>query len=78
MRIKQPRLIVTFHTTTAAIMMEKYCGEAGVAGRLIPVPRVISASCGMAWSAPPEARPQVEAVAASIGSAVDRFYELEI
>ncbi len=78
MRIKQPRLIVTFHTTTAAILMEKRCAEAEVVGRLIPVPRVISASCGMAWSAPPEARAQVEELAAAIGSAVDRFYELEL
>lgn len=78
MRVKQPRVIVTFHTTTAAIMMEKRCAEAGVPGRLIPVPRVISASCGMAWSAPPEAQAQVEAAAAGIGSAVDRFYLLEI
>ena len=74
MRVKQLRLIVTFHTTTAAIMMEKRCIEAGVAGRIIPVPRIISASCGMAWSAPPEARAQVEVMAAEIGSAVDRFY----
>ena len=78
MRIKQPRLIVTFHTTTAAIMMEKRCTEAGVPGRLIPVPRVISASCGMAWSAPPEAEGQVRGIADGIGDAVDRFYRLEI
>ena len=78
MRIKQPRLLVTFHTTTAAIMMEKRCAEAGVPGRLIPVPRVISASCGMAWSAPPEAEVRVREIADGIGSAVDQFYQLEL
>ncbi len=78
MRAKQPRLIVTFHTTTAAMAMEKYCMAEGVPGRLIPVPRAITASCGMSWSAPPEARARVEAAAATLGGAVDRFYELEI
>lgn len=78
MRAKQLRLIVTFHTTTAAMAMEKYCMAEGVPGRLIPVPRAITASCGMSWSAPPEARAQVEVMAAEIGIAVDRFYELEI
>ncbi len=78
MRAKQLRIIVTFHTTTAAILMEKRCHQGGVPGRLIPVPRVISASCGMAWSAPPGAKAQIEAVAAGIGGAVDRVYELEI
>ena len=78
MRPKQLRLIVTFYTTTAAIMMEKQCAAAGVPGRLIPVPRLISASCGMAFSAPPESRAQVVAAAAAVGSAVDCIYELEI
>lgn len=34
--------------------MERFCKEQGAAGRLIPVPRQISAGCGLAWSAPPE------------------------
>lgn len=78
MRAKQLRLIVTFHTTTAAMAMEQHCMACGVPGRLIPVPRAITASCGMAWSAPPQARASVEAAAATLGEVVDRFYELEI
>ena len=39
MRLKKPRLIVTFHTTTAAMGMEIACSRAGLPGRLIPVPR---------------------------------------
>lgn len=42
-------LVATFPTTTAAITMERLCGQLGLPGRLIPVPRSISASCGMAW-----------------------------
>ena len=45
------KLIITFHTTTEAMAMEKVCKEAGADGRLIPVPRAISAGCGLAWCA---------------------------
>ena len=59
MREKQPRLIATFSTTTAAMEMERYCLENGVPGRLIPTPRQLTADCGLAWSAPPEAETAV-------------------
>ena len=41
MRVKSRKLVVTFHTTTAAMGMELACGTAGLPGRLIPVPREI-------------------------------------
>lgn len=49
MREKLLTTIVTFATTTQAIAMERECKKTGFAGRLIPVPREISASCGLAW-----------------------------
>ncbi|WP_458397253.1 DUF3343 domain-containing protein [Anaerotignum sp.] len=48
---KEMKLIITFHTTTEAMAMEKACKETGADGRLIPVPRAISAGCGLAWCA---------------------------
>ena len=54
MRQKQPALVVTFSTTSEAMAAEKYSGEHGLPGRLIPVPREITAGCGLAWKAPPE------------------------
>lgn len=48
---KELKLVITFHTTTEAMAMEKICKETGVDGRLIPVPRSISAGCGLAWCA---------------------------
>ncbi len=50
---KENRLVITFHTTTDAMAMENVCKTENVAGRLIPVPRIITAGCGLAWSAPP-------------------------
>ena len=43
---QEKRLIITFRCTTDAIAMEKSCKATGAPGRLIPVPRSISASCG--------------------------------
>ena len=51
MRKKELKLVVTFHTTADAMAMEKTCKEHEVNGRLIPVPRAISAGCGLAWCA---------------------------
>ena len=39
--------------------MEKACKENGVPGRVIPVPRAISAGCGLAWCAALEEREQI-------------------
>lgn len=51
MREKRQRLIVAFPNTTSAMAMEKHCRKSGIGGRLIAVPPVITAGCGMAWCA---------------------------
>lgn len=76
MRAKQLKLIVTFHTTTAAMAMERVCTAAGIPGRLIPVPREITAGCGMSWKAEPEDRAALEAFVAEKGITVAGWYEL--
>lgn len=48
---RQNKLVITFHTTTAAMAIERICKECGADGRLIPVPGSISADCGLAWCA---------------------------
>ncbi|MDO5417543.1 MAG: DUF3343 domain-containing protein [Lachnospiraceae bacterium] len=59
-RTKTMKVVFTFHTTTHAIFMEQCCKKAAAPGRLIPVPRQISAGCGMAWAAPAENREELE------------------
>lgn len=51
---KKPALIITFATTTQAMAMEKFCFQQNLPGRLIPVPREITAGCGLSWKALPE------------------------
>ena len=63
MRPKTLKLVITFHTTAAAMAMEKFCKEENVPGRLIPVPRELTADCGMAWCAPVEAAARLRTLA---------------
>ncbi len=76
MRPKSPKVVITFHTTTTAMAMETACHQAGQPGRLIPVPREITAGCGMAWSAQAEARPGLEAFVTAQNIPVQGWYEL--
>ena len=51
-RTRKAYRVLTFHTTDAAILtseMEAFCKQNGIAGRLVPVPRRLSAGCGIAW-----------------------------
>ena len=56
MREKKDALVVTFHTTTQAMAAEKFCLANGLPGRIIPVPREITAGCGLSWKADPSDR----------------------
>jgi hypothetical protein len=76
MRAKSLKLIVPFHTTTAAMAMEKACTAAGLPGRLIPVPREITAGCGMSWKAEPEDRAALETFVKEKSITVAGWYEL--
>ena len=76
MRTKEERCVVTFRTTTGAMAMEQSCKAAGVPGRLIPVPRTITAGCGMCWSAPPDAREAVEELVMREHLMIDGIYAI--
>ena len=54
MRAKRPYIVLSFGSTVAAMAWEKHCQEAEVPGRLIPLPRELSAGCGLAWRMLPE------------------------
>ena len=76
MRQKQEKCVVTFRTTAGAMAMERSCKETGLPGRLIPVPRSITAGCGMCWAAPREAREAVEALVIKEHLDVDGIYAI--
>lgn len=78
MRERKLKLVITFPSTTQAIAMEKKCGENGAAGRLIPVPRQISAGCGMAWCAEVSEREHLKAFLVESGIQYEHIYEIII
>ena len=78
MREKKPTLIITFATTTQAMAMEKFCMEQGLPGRIIPVPREITAGCGLSWKAAPGDRETLEAALAEHGVKWQEMHILEI
>ncbi len=51
MREKHLRLVISFRTTTDAMALESLCAAEGIGGRMIPLPREISADCGLSWCA---------------------------
>ncbi len=78
MRAKQLKLLITFFTTTAAIEMEKICMQNDIPGRLIPVPRDITSSCGMSWCAPVDSRALIERAVNEAKIQTDGWYEVLI
>ena len=78
MRRREARLIVAFRTTHDAMTFEDYCHQRGAEGRLIPLPREISAGCGLAWSAPPGDGARIRESLEAAGIEAQHLKELEI
>ena len=78
MRPLEKRLIVAFYTTHDAMAFEDFCASKGAPGRLIPLPRAISAGCGLAWSAPPGDGEKVRKLLDEAGIRAQHLKELEI
>ena len=78
MREKKDTLVVTFQTTTQAMAAEKFCQTNGLPGRIIPVPREITAGCGLSWKAAPEDRETLTAAFTEAGLGWDEMYTIRI
>lgn len=78
MRKKEMKLVVTFHTTADAMAMEKACKEMNVPGRIIPVPREISAGCGLAWCAELDDREEIQDAMKKSGIEQEEIYEVMV
>ena len=78
MRKKEKQVVVAFHTTHDAMRFEDFCHVHGVRGRLIPLPREISAGCGLAWSAPPDDEDGLRKLLLAAGITSQHLQELEV
>ncbi|MDF2905708.1 MAG: uncharacterized protein K0R34_1029 [Herbinix sp.] len=78
MRPKELQCIITFHTTTEAMLFEQKAKEAGLQGRIIPVPREITAGCGLSWKDAVDVRASLEQILKEKQLGFDHIYELII
>ena len=76
MRSKEPRLVISFHTTAEAMATERLCRQNGLEGKLISVPRSITSDCGLAWSAPASLREPLETLLNRHAVEVAGYHEL--
>ena len=76
MRNREPRVVVSFHTTDCAMATERICRQKGLEGRLISVPRSITSDCGIAWSAPQALRPILEELLAASAIETAGYHDL--
>ncbi len=49
MRQSKEFLVITFSETTDAMAAEKLLTRLEIPGRIIPIPRQLSAGCGLSW-----------------------------
>lgn len=56
--------------------MEAFCKQNGIPGRLTPVPRRLSAGCGIAWRMEPEVYAQNRSLLESCAVEIEQSEEL--
>mgnify|MGYP000146254945 CR=1 FL=1 len=78
MRAKRPYIVLSFRTTVEAMAWEKHCEAEHIPGRLIPLPRELSAGCGLAWKAEPGDRQALLDALAQAGLACSQCAVVEM
>lgn len=70
--------IATFHTTNQAITFEKVMKDNKVEVKLMPVPRQVSSSCGIAAQIPCELKDQIIKVCLEQNIEIDEIHKIEV
>ncbi len=70
--------MASFHTTTDALAFKQAAVREGLRGRLAPIPRQLSAGCGMAWLEPGVAPARLETLAQRGGIELEQAVELDL
>ena len=68
--------IATFDTTHMALFFEKSCRSIGLKVKIVPVPREISSSCGLACSYPCEEEEKIKSIAAEKEIDISNYHRL--
>ena len=75
-RRKVKTAVASFHTTTDALAFSRR--PRGLRGRLAPIPRQLSAGCGMAWLEPEAAAELLDSLAQRSGIELEQAVALEL
>ncbi len=75
--VKDVRCIATFEVTSMALLFERTCRKHNIAAKVVPVPRKLSSSCGLACEFPCESGDHVRSLCAERKIDVESFHELE-
>lgn len=70
-------ILITFHTTHNVLTLEKYAKKEKLEGRIVPVPRKYSASCGLSWMGPGDTESRIRELLERFSIDYDKIYELE-
>ena len=75
MRQRELKRVIKLQTAADGMEKKKECKKVGAQGRMIPVPRSISAGCGLSWCAPLECREELKNVMQGIGLEEEEIHE---
>ena len=75
---KKLSLVISFNKTIDAMAVEEYCLKNNVSGRLIPLPKEISAGCGLAWKCDVSQVDEMKNVFSELKIDIDKMTELVI
>jgi hypothetical protein len=71
------KILITFYTTHNVLTLEKYAKKEKLQGRIVPVPRKYSASCGLSWMGPGETESKLKEILENHNIDFDKIYEIE-
>lgn len=77
MRVKERCVLISFRTTNEAMAFEYKC-EGMITGRLIPLPPLIHAGCGLAWKSSVKEKLNLLNLIKKENLTYDEIYELEL
>ena len=73
---KKLSLIISFNKTVDAMAVEDYCLKNSVPGRLIPLPKEISAGCGLAWKCDVSLKDEMKKIISDLKIEFDKMTEI--
>lgn len=68
--------LATFDTTSMAVLFERVCRKEGIGAKIVPVPRSLSTSCGLACEFPCDSEPRVRELCENKNVDVSSYHSL--